>query len=171
MVKNRRGNLVAMGMAVVASLAVTAASPNKAEAQASCQPVQGHLVATITTENCTSPVLLCTKGTITGAGPLNGATTFTTLALAPSAGLAPVVPPTTVSYTGDLTVTTRHGSMVLRDVGLADFVGAVFTEFDGITSGAGSFSGASGKWFISGGITGGGTGFDAEISGTLCGAH
>jgi hypothetical protein len=167
--QRRSSGPVALGLAICAGFMATAASPGHAEAQNQCKQVHGRVVATVTTENCPSPSLLCTAGTITGGGPLNGATTFTALALAPGAGLSPVVPPTTLSYTGDFTITTKRGQLVLRDVGIADFVAAAFTEIDTITAGTGSFAGSTGTWFISGEITGGGTGFDADISGTICG--
>ena len=152
----------------MAGVVATAANPSSADADASCQDVHGRIVAQVTTENCDSAVFLCTQGTITGSGPLNGASFFTTLALAPGAGLSPLVPATTLSYTGDLVITTKRGTLTLRDVGLADFAGAVFTELDYVTSGTGKFAGATGTWFISGFVTGGGTGFDGDFDGQLC---
>src|SRR6266853_54682 len=58
-----------------------------------CQPVHGTIHSVFTTQNCISPVGLCTAGTITGAGPLDAATTFAALTIAPSAGLPAVEPP------------------------------------------------------------------------------
>ena len=160
--------MAVVGMAVMAGVVGTAANPSSAGAKASCQDVHGRIVAQVTTEGCDSAVFLCTTGTISGAGPLNGASFFTALALAPGAGLSPLVPPSTLSYTGDFVITTKQGTLTLRDVGIADFANALFTELDSITSGTGKFAGASGNWFISGFITGGGTGFDGDFDGQLC---
>ena|SRR5215831_4480254 len=49
-----------------------------------CRPVHGTIHRLFTMQNCSSPVGLCTAGTITDAGLLDGCTTFTALAVAPS---------------------------------------------------------------------------------------
>lgn len=157
-----------LGVAVIGGLSMVGATAGRADAHQPCKKVHGHITTQVTTENCNSPVLLCTTGTVTGGGPLNGASTFTTLGLAPAAGLAPVVPDSTLSYTGSLTLTTRHGQLSITDVGLLEQSSLRFTELDNVVSGSGEFDGQSGHWFISGFVTGGGTGFDGEIEGDLC---
>jgi hypothetical protein len=156
------------GVAVLGGLSMVGATVGRAEAHQPCKKVHGHITTQITAENCDSPVLLCTTGTVTGGGMLHGATAFTTLGLAPGAGLSPVVPATTLSYTGNLTLTTRRGALALTDVGLLEQGTLRFTELDSVVSGTGDFAGNSGHWFISGFVTGGGTGFDGEIEGDLC---
>jgi hypothetical protein len=162
-----RTKLVLVAVALAGSSAI-GLSADSAEAHRRCKRVHGRIVTQITTENCTSPVLLCTQGTVTGGGFLNGATAFTTLGLAPGAGLSPIVPATTLSYTGQLTVSTRRGTLSLTDVGILEQSTARFTELDVVVSGTGEFEGHTGRWTISGDVTGGGTGFDGDIEGDLC---
>ena len=73
-------------------LASIGAVTRAVRADASCTPVHGTITSVRTTENCTSPVGVCTVGTITGAGRLDGATTFIALDAAPSAGMPPQEP-------------------------------------------------------------------------------
>ncbi|HMJ16014.1 MAG TPA: hypothetical protein VK524_31575 [Polyangiaceae bacterium] len=110
---------------------------------------------------------MCTKGKVIG-GPLSGASAFTTLGISPGAGLLPIVPASTLSYAGDLSISNGLGTLRLTDVGLLEQSTSRFTELDVIVSGTGAFSGATGRWFISGAITGGGTGFDGLIVGDIC---
>lgn len=159
---------IVLGVAMLGGLATVGATASRAEAHQPCHKVHGHIVAQVTTENCSSPVLLCTAGTITGGGMLNGASAFTTMGLAPGAGLSPLVPGTTLSYTGNLTITTRRGSLSLTDVGILEQSTLRFTELDQIVAGSGEFDGKSGNWFIAGFVTGGGTGFDGDIEGDIC---
>src|SRR5689334_23258865 len=91
---------VVLGVALLGGMSMVGATAGRADAHQPCKKVHGHITTQITTENCNSPVLLCTTGTISGGGALNGATAFTTLGLAPGAGLTPLVPPSTLSYTG-----------------------------------------------------------------------
>lgn len=154
-------------LSAVSGLLMTAASSTTAEATTRCRPVAARIVTQITTENCTSPVMLCTRGRVVG-GPLSGASAFTTFGVSPGAGLLPIVPATTLSYAGDLTITNSYGTIKLTDVGLLEQGTNRFTELDVIVSGTGAFKGATGRWFISGAITGGGTGFDGLIVGDLC---
>jgi len=156
------------GLAVAGGLSMVGATAGRAKAEQPCKKVHGHIVAQVTTENCNSPVLLCTAGTITGGGMLNGASAFTTLGLAPGAGLSPLVPSSTLSYTGSLTLTMRSGQLSLTDVGILEQGTLRFTELDSVVSGTGNFAGNNGHWFIAGFVTGGGTGFDGEIEGDLC---
>jgi hypothetical protein len=156
-----------LSLSALGGLLMTAASSTTAEAAPRCYPVAARIVTQITTENCASPVMLCTKGKVIG-GPLSGASAFTTLGVSPGAGLLPLVPATTLSYAGDLTITNGLGTIQLRDVGLLEQGTSRFTELDVIVGGTGSFTGATGRWFISGAVTGGGTGFDGLIVGDLC---
>jgi hypothetical protein len=167
-VTSHRTKLFLVAVALLGGLGAVGLMTRRAEANRGCKKIHGRIVVEVTTDNCTSPVLLCTRGTIQGGGSLNGSTAFTTLALAPSAGLAPIVPATTLSYTGQLTITARGGTLVLTDVGILEQGTARFTELDSVVSGTGDFAGNTGLWTISGVVTGGGTGFDGNIEGTLC---
>jgi hypothetical protein len=138
------------------------------EAEEMCHRVHGRIQSTFTSTNCTSPVGLCTEGKISGAGPLDSATTFFALDVAPSAGIPAVEPSANLSYSGMLTIKTRRGTLVTHDLGVLDAATASFTEMERPASGTGIFANQSSVFFISGSIVNNGTGFDGELYGELC---
>jgi hypothetical protein len=105
-----------------------------------CRPVRGTIHSAFTTQNCASAVGLCTAGTIADAGPLDGSTFFTALAVAPSAGLPTVEPQGNLSYSGQLTIVASHGTLVTNDLGVLDAAHLAFTEIERPASGTGIFS-------------------------------
>ena len=133
-----------------------------------CRPVHGRIHSLFTSTNCTSPVGLCTTGTIVGGGELDSATTFLALDVAPSAGLTGVEPASNLSYSGVLTINARRGDLVIHDLGVIDAGGLSFTELERPASGTGVFDNASHDFFISGAITDNGAGFTGDIYGVLC---
>lgn len=134
-----------------------------------CRPVHGSIHSVFTTQNCTSPVGLCTAGTITDAGPLDGATTFIAQNVAPSAGLAPLEPPANLSYSGQLTIVASHGTLVTNDLGVLDANHLAFTEVERPASGTGVFANPGNSvFFISGSIVDNGNGFQGDLTGTVC---
>jgi hypothetical protein len=137
-------------------------------ADPACQQVHGRIQSTFTTADCKSPIGLCTAGQITGAGPLDSATTFLALDAAPSAGLPAVEPSANLSYSGVLTINAKHGTLVVDDLGVLDGVHAAFTELERPASGTGIFANTTNVFFISGQLVNNGTGFDGQISGALC---
>jgi hypothetical protein len=137
-------------------------------AEESCHWVHGRIQSTFTTTNCASPVGECTEGMITGAGPLDSATTFLALDAAPSAGMPGVEPAANLVYSGVLTIKTRRGTLVTHDLGVLDAATASFTEMERPASGTGIFANPSSVFFISGAIVNNGTGFDGELYGELC---
>ena len=114
---------------------------------------------------------LNTAGEMIGGGLLNGTTAFTGDDLEFSAGLAPTVPASTASYTGVLVITTRHGALSLRDVGIFDTdVAGGEGEFSSrarVIGGTGRFTGASGILFFHGDTAEDFT-FEADVSGEIC---
>lgn len=130
-------------------------------------PVTAWISASFTSAGCASPIGLCTAGTIRGVGPLDGATFFTTYAAAPSAGMPAVEPATTLSYAGQLVITTAQGSLTISDVGVFDQARLMFSEIDRVSSGTGLFAGASGRLFSFGDAPNG-TGFEGPLVGSLC---
>jgi hypothetical protein len=159
---------IALGAIGLAGGLLTVSS-QPAVAKQTCHKIHGTVTAHLADPaTCPSPFGLCTTGTITGGGPLNGATTFTALGLAPSAGMPLVVPASTLSYAGVFVITTKQGQLQLGDVGILDQAHLAFTEIDNIQGGSGDFTGASGTWFISGPVIDGGTGFSGDISGEIC---
>jgi hypothetical protein len=137
-------------------------------ARESCHWVHGRIQSSFTTTNCASPVGQCTEGVITGAGPLDSATTFLALDAAPSAGMPGVEPAANLSYSGVLTINTRRGTLVTHDLGVLDAATASFTEMERPASGTGIFANVTSVFFISGAIVNNGTGFDGELYGELC---
>jgi hypothetical protein len=148
----------------------TVAASTRAGAGTSCQSVRGHYVASQTTSGCLSPTGICFTGTVKNDDNnslLNGSTSFIELDQAPSAGMPLTEPGTTVSYSGTLTVTTKQGTLTLRDLGvIAD---AHFTEIERPVGGTGTFTGATGDFFVSGMMNSNLTMFDGQFSGQLCG--
>ena len=69
----------------------------------------------------TATVGICTTGTIAG-GPLKGTTSFTALALIPGPA------PSTMAYTGTLTIATDQGTLNISDVGVLDWAGPFCTQ-------------------------------------------
>ena len=157
--------LVLATLVLIAVGAVT----RKARADVSCAPVNGTIQSVFTTQNCTSPIGLCTVGTITGAGLLDGTTTFVASNAAPSAGMPGTEPATNLSYSGQLTVVTANGTLVTRDLGVLDAVHLAFTEVERPQSGTGVFAiPGSSDFFISGAVTDNGQGFLGKLSGVVC---
>src|SRR5215469_5100989 len=101
-----------------------------------CDPINTGITSTFANgSGCPSPVGICTTGTIAG-GPLKGTTSFTALALIPGPA------PSTMAYTGTLTIATDQGTLNISDVGVLDQANTVFSEIDRIQGGTGIFSGA-----------------------------
>ncbi len=133
-----------------------------------CIPIRASIEARFFTAGCLSPVGLCTAGEITRGGLLNGTTEFTALGIAVAAGMPGIEPDTTLSYHGVLTITTKHGTLEISDVGVFDQVTGVFSELDRVVSGTGRFETASGTLFIYGDAFADGSGFTGSIAGEVC---
>ena len=134
-----------------------------------CRAVHGTIHSVFTTQNCTSPVGLCTAGTIIDAGILDGTTTFSAFAVAPSAGFPAVEPGANLSYSGQLTITASNGTLITHDLGVLDANHLAFTEIERPFSGTGIFANpGSSVFFISGSIVDNGNGFQGDLTGTAC---
>jgi hypothetical protein len=157
-------------VAVLSAIAAVGASSvsRPVHAKDRCRRVRGTTTSLFVTENCSSPVGLCTSGTITGGGPLDGAFVFFAFDAAPSAGMPSVEPAANISFSGQVTFTSKRGTLVTHDLGVLDAVNGFFTEVERPASGTGAFANPSHDFFISGAVNAAGNGFDSEISGTLC---
>lgn len=134
-----------------------------------CRPVHGTIHSVFTAQNCTSPIGLCTAGTITDAGILDGTTIFVAAGVAPSAGLPGVEPPANLSYSGQLTIKASNGTLITHDLGVLDVNHLAFTEIERPFSGTGIFANpGSSVFFISGSIVDNGNGFQGDLTGTVC---
>jgi len=136
------------------------------QAQAKCKPVKGHIVSELLMEpECTSPVRLCTSGRFIGG--INGKFVFIATSLTPHQDTEGTG---VVHYTGDITISTRHGDIFDKDAGAFNSIsgstgdlGAVST----ITGGTGRYAGASGRIRIAGTFTPE-EGGDSTYHGELC---
>lgn len=165
-----------LSFATASSLAliigVSALSETAASERIVCRSLHAHQSAVfLPPEECDSPIGLCTEGRI-HSGPLRGKTFFTALELVPDAGL--VAPPfAVVSYSGELEIVTRHGTIMAHDVGVFDprpppEGDGSFAQFDRIVDGTGRFKDAFGTIFLAGTGNEDGTGFESQLSGELC---
>lgn len=136
-----------------------------------CTPIHAEIVATQFTKGCTSPVGLCTAGTIKGNLGLIGVTQFVGDSLDAGLTTAPDAP-ATVAYSGVLRITTAlHETITLRDTGVFDTAtgtptGGFFAAFERIEGATGHFAKASGSIFSVGTTINGR--LVAQISGELC---
>lgn len=136
-----------------------------------CKQVSAQIISSLTKTGCTSPVGLCTAGTIDGNRGLDGSTFFTVDSTAPGPSTAANAA-ATISYSGVLKVTTEQGTVTFRDSGLLDgstgtAPGGFFSSFDIVIDGTGKFQGATGDLFI-GGKTIAGHFVTTVITGELC---
>jgi hypothetical protein len=153
----------ALGMIGAGAVGLVASSPGRAAPDEQCFSINGGKIE----GQLTSPTT--TAGTLTDAGPFNGTTALTIEEFVPSAGLSGV-PPTTLSYTGVFTITTGHGEVTLRDVGIFDSdlsTDGEFTSRGRVIEGTDRWAGATGVLFFYGDTKPDGT-FTARANGTLC---
>jgi hypothetical protein len=129
-------------------------------AQSNCKDAKGTWVDVYNGGNTTS-------GTITNGGILNG-TTLTVY----TSGAFPTPVPTTVSYTGDLTITANQGQLKTNIVYIYDFPTGLWTAMGRINTGAstGRFAGATGVLYFNGRTTGSAIPITylSEITGEIC---
>ena len=161
--------ILALGLSSVVLPIEQSGAAFKVRADERCRPVRGTIRSLFTTENCTSPIGLCTTGTITGGGPLDGATSFVALDVAPSAGMPAVEPAANLSYSGQLTIVAGRGTLVTNDLGVLDAAHLAFTEMERPSSGTGVFANPGNSvFFISGSNVDNGQGFQGDLSGITC---
>lgn len=135
-----------------------------------CKPIRAEIVSAATTAGCTSPIGLCTTGTIDGNHGLEGSTYLTTDSFAPGPDTAPNRA-TMFSYSGLLQISTRHGTLTTRDTGIFDPLptgSGSFSSFDIVTGGTGKYAGFTGLLYVAGKTLPGTGQFVSTVSGTLC---
>ena len=123
-----------------------------------CKAVDTTIVTTFT--QCApneSPWGICTEGTIS-SGLLAGTTRFAVQTMTGT--------DTGVMYTGVLTITTRSGTVQIRDYGILNPITGQFSEIEQVIGGTGRFKHLSGM-LVSQGIQTA-TGFSGTLVGTLC---
>ncbi|QSQ18917.1 hypothetical protein JY651_26545 [Pyxidicoccus parkwayensis] len=127
-----------------------------------CVKIGGALTSALSSGPCSSPVGLCTTGEFKGDGLLNGRTTFVADSLQQAASTEA---PTTLAYSGLLTIHTRAGTLTTRDTGILDTANGLIGARDVVVGGTGIFEGATGYLLFQG--TGTST-FVNEASGEIC---
>lgn len=149
---------VACGAVVAGGASAWASS----RARPKCVKVNGTLASALSTGDCSSPVGICTSGEFTGDGLLNGPITFTGDSIGPA---SPAEAPTTLVYSGILTIYAKQGTLTLRDTGIFDTGNGLVAARDLVLGGTGIFEGATGYIFFNGRGT---TSFVHEASGEIC---
>ena len=155
-------NKIKLAVASLAAVAaVVGAFQRPSSADAHCHNVVGNISVKVRATNCTSPVGLCTSGTIDSTY-LHGTTSYVTAALIPAAQ------PGDSAYYGTLTLTTAQGTLTLQDSGVLSFGGGQFSEYANVISGTGAFAGATGTLFMGGFMPADRSGFDGSMQGQIC---
>jgi hypothetical protein len=133
-----------------------------------CLYVTAKLSATfgVCPADFSSPLGLCSAGTLRGFPWAN--TRFRATNAAYSAGMPDTEAQTTLSYTGELEVRDRWGSLTFKDVGLNDSANAVFSEIARVSGATGLYKGYSGTLQITGRSAEGGLTFEGDVRGKLC---
>lgn len=147
-------------LALVLGTSYLAASGRTATAQPRCTPVKARIADAVAPAGCTSPVGLCTAGTVAG-GILHGTLAATVQATAPGAT------PGTLSLDAVDTFTTGDGSITFHFSGLFDPADGVVTFFGQAPVGTGRFAGATGRIYVNGAATSPTT-FASDVSGEIC---
>ena len=158
---------VLLSLSALAALAPI--SPGRADI--SCRNFEATVLLHTTKEGCTSPVGLCTKGTVESSDPsLAGATWFfTALGTAEGAGLPASLPASMLSYAGSVVVTTpRDGTLTTSNAGVFDTAAGAFSQLDRITSGTGKLTDATDRLIFTTATGGGDAGFKSHVRGELC---
>ncbi len=151
---------VAVGLGVMVAGGALAAEP--ARSKQKCVKVNGTLTSALSTGSCSSPVGICTAGEFKGDGLLNGPISFTADSIGPA---SPADAPTTMVYSGVLTIYAKHGTLTIRDTGIFDTANGLVAARDLVLGGTGIFEGATGYIFFNGRGT---TSFVHEASGEIC---
>ena len=144
-------------MAVVLSFGLFTVEES-ALAQGDCKQVKAQV-----TEVSISPT--ANTGTVTNGGDLNG-----TIQVNFGSSALPTPDPTSVTFTGDFTITTNQGLLKLSNVYLYNFsgIGTVFGRVNPSGS-TGKFAGATGVLFFNGRVTNFSPfTIQEELSGEIC---
>jgi hypothetical protein len=125
-----------------------------------CKPVDATIVTSFVAcpADFQSPVGLCTQGTI-DSGPLKGTTLFRAMTLVPGSA-------DTMLYTGELRITTKHGTVTLKDAGVLDAASGRYFEAQTVVGGTRQFEHVSGLLTSQGFDVG--TGFVGTLTGAIC---
>ena len=143
----------------VCTLAAVLSGSLAARADPPCTPVDTAIVTTYSMTNCQSPVGICTTGTVQ-LGKETATTAFRALTATPGAD------PEITLYTGELVITTREGTITLRDAGVLNGNTGQFFEMQQVVGGTKKYKSVTGLLTSQGMATG--TGFSGTLTGAVC---
>jgi hypothetical protein len=165
----KQHNAVKTAKVLVAGFLIVAAGTltllKQAEAHSGCHKINTILtsVADFTT--------FSTEGKIK-SGILKGSTKLIgdPLSLTPiNSTVSPPIKPQTFSYTGDLHITTKKGTLTTRSVGMFESIPlGLGTQFDRVISGTGVFVGATGFLYLNFEAGDAGDTFTSIVTGEVC---
>jgi hypothetical protein len=130
-----------------------------------CERIKVHYALQFVNTNCPSPIGLCAAGVIAGNQLVSGTMFVNILGLAPSIGLPGIEPETDLSIAAERTITTSHGTLMLRVAAVFDSARGEFAEINRVTGGTGTFEGATGTLWTTGTGT---TFFRGQATGKIC---
>lgn len=136
-------------------------APRAARADERCHKVSAHIADELAIANCSSPVGLCTAGSIRGDGLLQGTVFNVTNAIGPSAT------PNVSALDTTQIITTRHGTLTLHGSGVLDPVNGTVLFVEQTPTGTGIFAGVTGRLYVNAVLTSA-TSAEGEIRGELC---
>ena len=136
-----------------------------ADDKGKCKDVKASGTTVLVTADCRSPVGLCAAGAFAGNELIRGTTFATILGTAPSLGLPGLEPSSTLSISGERTITTSEGSLSLRFITAFDTARGEAAEINRVTGGTGKFEGATGTLFVTATGT---TSFALQLTGRIC---
>ena len=144
----------------VPALALALASGGARAAR--CTAIDTTIATTLSPCSAHNPsptVGLCTVGTVY-SGALAGTTSFA------AATFTPTHVETVFHYTGNLIITTRSGTLTIRDRGVLDMGKGAYFEFQKVVAGTGAFEGAKGMLTSQGQFFG--ASFLGNVTGKVC---
>jgi len=130
-----------------------------------CEDIEATIRSTADFDNFTTAGVI--EGDLDGTTMLTG--DVSSIAVVNGETLPPLR--STVSYTGQLEITTEDGVLTTRTVGVFEQgPNGVGTQFENIVSGTGEFGNASGYLFLNFIADETGANFTSAVTGVLCGA-
>jgi hypothetical protein len=150
-------------LSIAAACAAICIASSAASADDGCKTFHGDFTA-VPPAVCSSPVGICTHGTLTGGFP--SIYDFVMDTLVP-------VSPTQAIYTGHSVITTKHGTLLGSDSGVLQFQGpvAAFVTTVHLVSGTGKYAGATGTIVAPGVLDLASGATVGTYSGTICKAE
>ena len=128
-----------------------------------CLPLLADTTSVRVTKNCSSPVGVCTAGSVSGLW-LNGEQRYTASILLPAPGSGGSQ---SLIYAGTIEITTAQGGFTIADIGVFDPGTGAIAEVGSVSGGTDVYKGASGRTYLIGQSNSSG-GFDGRLTGTIC---